>query len=460
VAPISDEHLIIFTRYPEPGHTKTRLIPALGAEGAAELQRRMTERLLCGLTQLVRIRPLHLEIRFAGGNATMMRQWLGPGCTYAAQGDGELDQRMGAALKAGFSAGANAVVVVGTDIPGMSADTISGAFDALKHADIVFGPAVDGGYYLIGLHRKSVARAIPHLLAGIPWGTRQVMELSRERAARLGLSVTLLPTLADVDRPEDLSVWEKLTGETIIRTACQRISVIIPALDEAGRIAATIRRAQQAANIEVIVVDGRSGDGTADIARLAGALVLTSSPPRAQQMNAGVASSSGDMLLFLHADTLLPEGYDQVVRRCLTKPNVAVGAFELRIDAPQVSMRIMEQVANWRSRFLKKPYGDQALFMSAATYRAVGGYPDLPIMEDYEIIRRLGKKGQVVTLPIPVLTSARRWLRLGAWRTWAVNQAVIIAYYLGVAPRVLARFYRGKNDRMSSCNSEKKRAQG
>jgi len=444
VAPISNEHLIIFTRYPEPGQTKTRLIPALGAEGAAELQRRMTERLLCEMRKLVRIRPLHLEIRFAGGNPNMMRQWLGPGCTYAAQGDGELDQRMGAALEAGFSAGANAIVVVGTDIPGLTADIINGAFGALKNSDIVFGPAADGGYYLVGLHKKSADRAIPHLLAGIPWGTNQVMELSRERAARLGLSVTLMPTLADVDRPEDLPVWEQLTNETVIKKARHRISVIIPALNEAGSIAATVRRAQQAVNVEVIVVDGGSRDGTPYIANSAGAVVLTSSPPRANQMNTGAAASSGDMLLFLHADTILPVGYDQVVRRCLTKPNVAGGAFELRIDALQGSLRIMEHVANWRSRFLKKPYGDQALFMLAAIYRAVGGYPDLPIMEDYEIVRRLGKKGQIVTLPIPVITSARRWLRLGAWRTWAINQAVIIAYYLGVAPRVLARFYRGE----------------
>ena len=169
-------------------------------------------------------------------------------------------------------------------------------------------------------------------------------------------------------------------------------------------------------------------------------------------MNAGATASSGEILLFVHADTTLPEGYAEHVRCCLIEPKVVAGAFELQIDAPHGSMRIMEQVANWRSRFLKKPYGDQALFMTAATYRAVGGYPDLPIMEDYEIVRRLGKKGNIVTLPIAVITSARRWLRMGAWRTWAVNQAVIIAYYLGIAPRVLARFYRGKHIRITTRN--------
>lgn len=448
----SREHLIVFTRYPEPGHTKTRLIPALGAEGAAELQRRMTEHLLRELRQVAQLRPLHIEVRFTGGNATVMRQWLGPGYTYASQGDGELDRRMGAAMEAGFSGGANAVLVVGTDIPGVTADAINGAFDAMKHTDIVFGPAVDGGYYLIGLHKRCVDKALPHLFAGIPWGTNRVLERSQERAAKVGLSVTLMQPLADIDRPEDLSVWEQLTGETVIRAERRRISVVIPALNEAGSIATMVRRAQQAENVEVIVVDGGSRDGTPRFARSAGAMVLMSSPPRARQMNAGATASSGEILLFVHADTTLPEGYAEHVRCCLTKPKVVAGAFELRIDAPHGTMRIMEQVANWRSRFLKKPYGDQALFMTAATYRAVGGYPDLPIMEDYEIVRRLGKKGNIVTLPIAVITSARRWLRMGAWRTWAVNQAVIIAYYLGIAPRVLARFYRGKHIRITTRN--------
>jgi rSAM/selenodomain-associated transferase 2/rSAM/selenodomain-associated transferase 1 len=446
------EHLIVFTRYPEPGHTKTRLIPALGAEGAAELQRRMTEHLLRELRQVAQLRPLHIEVRFTGGNATVMRQWLGPSYSYTSQGDGELDHRMEAAMEAGFSGGANAVLVVGTDIPGVTADALNGAFDALKRTDIVFGPAVDGGYYLIGLHKRSVDKALPHLLAGIPWGTNRVLERSQERAANLGLSVTLMQPLADIDRPEDLPVWEQLTGETVIRAERRRISVVIPALNEAGSIATTVRRAQQAENVEVIVVDGGSRDGTPRFARSAGAMILMSSPPRARQMNAGAAASSGEILLFVHADTILPEGYAKHVRRCLTIPNVVAGAFELRIDAPHSSLRIMEHVANWRSRFLKKPYGDQALFMTAATYRAVGGYPDLPIMEDYEIVRRLGRKGQIVTLPIAVITSARRWLRMGAWRTWAVNQAVIIAYYLGIAPRVLARFYRGKHIRITTRN--------
>ena len=446
----SHERLIVFTRYPEPGRTKTRLIPALGAEGAADLQRRMTERLLCGLGQSSRSIPFHIEIRFDGGNKTLMRQWLGSNYIYTTQGSGKLGHRMEAAMKDGFSSGAKAVVIVGTDIPGITADTIRGAFDALKRNDVVFGPAVDGGYYLIGLHKNSVDRALPYLLDDVPWGTRQVMALSKKRTTDLGLSVAMMPTLADVDRPEDIAVWEKVSGESICKEKFGRLSVIIPTLNEASNIAGTVNRAQEAENIEVIVVDGGSRDGTPDVARTAGAKVIISSTPRARQMNAGAAISSGEFLLFLHADTLLPLSYDAHVRRCLATPKVALGAFELRIDAPYRALRIMEKAANWRSRYIKMPYGDQALFMSTAIFQSVGGFPQIPIMEDFEIVRQLSKKGQVVTLSLPVLTSARRWVNLGIWRTWVINQVVIVAYHFGIAPRLLARLYRGKLIRIRS----------
>jgi len=427
------ERLLIFTRYPEPGGTKTRLIPLLGPEGAAKLQRQMTEHLLSNIRRLARTRPLAVEIRFAGGDVRLMRNWLGADFLYAAQGDGGLDQRMTIALTAAFDAGANAAVLIGTDIPGITAEIIERAFDALRRNDAVFGPATDGGYYLVGLREALPERALPRLFAGLPWGTNRVLALSLERAAELALSVALLDTLEDVDRPDDLVVWERIAGP--------RISVVIPTLNEAANISETVRRAQNATNVEVIVVDGGSRDGTTEIAGRLGALALTAEASRARQMNIGAAAATGGILLFLHADTLLPEGYDGQVRGTLSRPGAAAGAFALGIDSPLPSLRIMENVANWRSRFLQKPYGDQALFLAAGTFRAIGGYPDLPIMEDFELVRRLKKKGRIFLLPAPVTTSARRWLNLGVWKTWFVNQAAIAAYFCGIAPGTIARFY-------------------
>ncbi|MEN8759181.1 MAG: TIGR04283 family arsenosugar biosynthesis glycosyltransferase [Desulfobacterales bacterium] len=429
----SREQLVIFTRYPEPGITKTRLIPVLGPEGAAAVQRQMTEHLLGSVCRLVRTRPLTVEIRFAGGDARLMKTWLGSNFIYAAQGDGELDKRMTAALTAAFDAGAKAAVLIGTDIPGITAEIIGQAFDALRHKDAVFGPAVDGGYYLVGLRMWAFGRALPTLFTGLPWGTNRVLALSLQRAAELTLSVALLDALEDVDRPEDLVVWE--------RFAAPRISVVIPTLNEAANISETVRRVQSARNVEVIVVDGGSRDDTTEIAGRLGALVLAAKASRARQMNVGAAAATGNILLFLHADTLLPEGYDGQVRGALSQPGAAAGAFTLGIDSPLPSLRIMEYVANWRSRFLQKPYGDQGLFLAAETFRTIGGYPDLPIMEDFELIRRLKRRGRIVVLPFAVTTSARRWLNVGVWKTWFVNQLAITAYLLGTAPGTIARFY-------------------
>ncbi|MFZ0132565.1 MAG: TIGR04283 family arsenosugar biosynthesis glycosyltransferase [Desulfobacterales bacterium] len=430
---LAREQLIVFTRYPRAGHTKTRLIPALTPQGAAALQRLMTERLLDTMGHLAQVRPLAVEIRFTGADTESMRNWLGRDFRYADQGPGDLADRMTTAMAAAFNAGAQAAVIVGTDIPGITAAIIGRAFDLLQQKDVVFGPATDGGYYLVGLRRSARGRALPALFAGQPWSTGRVLALSLATAADLALAAALLETLEDVDRPEDLAVWERFAGP--------RITVVIPALNEAAGIGDTVRRAQNAHRVEVIVADGGSSDDTDGIAGRLGARVLSAEPPRARQMNAGAAAATGEILLFLHADTLLPAGYDGLVRAVLSRSGVAAGAFALCIDSARPSLRLMAQAATWRSRRLQAPYGDQALFFTAQMFQNAGGFPNLPIMEDFELVRRLKKKGRIVIVPVPVTTSARRWLSVGVLKTWLINQVGVTAYLLGVAPATIARFY-------------------
>jgi len=222
------------------------------------------------------------------------------------------------------------------------------------------------------------------------------------------------------------------------------ISVIIPVLNDANALDLALSSTQDCAGVEGIVVDGGSSDESAEVAQSRGVKVLHSPPGRARQMNRGAEVAEGTFLVFLHADTRLPEGFDHHVRRILTESGVAAGAFQLQIDAPSARLRLIERVANWRSRYLQMPYGDQAIFLRAELFREIGGFSDLPIMEDFQLIRRLKGRGRIVIAPAAVVTSARRWKKQGALRTTLINQLMILGFYLGFEPSRLARWYRRK----------------
>ncbi len=225
------------------------------------------------------------------------------------------------------------------------------------------------------------------------------------------------------------------------------LSVIIPTLNEAAHIAGTLEGLRGETGVEVIVVDAASPDGTASRAVAAEARVILASPGRAHQMNAGAREAVGEMLFFLHGDTRAPQGYAGLIREALQRPGVAAGAFSLAIRGEGRGLRLVEALANARSRRLQLPYGDQGLFLQRRTFEAAGGFPEIPIMEDYALIRRLGRQGRIVTLPPAVTTSGRRWRRLGVWRTTGVNQMMVLGYGLGLPPGRLARWYRGAGPR-------------
>jgi len=195
--------LILFTRYPEPGRTKTRLIPALGAQGAAALQRRMSEAVVARMVQFASQYPVNPEIRYAGGNQQAMEAWLANGIPCLDQSEGDLGDRLGRAFAQAFAQGAGPVVVIGADCPGLTPALFAQAFAALAQKDLVLGPAMDGGYYLVGL-----ARPAPDLFSEIPWGNKEVLAETLNQARAMALSTHLLEPLADVDRPEDLRYFD------------------------------------------------------------------------------------------------------------------------------------------------------------------------------------------------------------------------------------------------------------
>lgn len=446
---MSTDRLIVFARYPSPGQVKTRLIPALGAEGAARLHEEMVFRTLACAQRAAHANDARVTACFTGAGARAMRRWLGDGLEYRVQRGTTLGERMDRALTETLAA-ADLAVLIGTDCPGLTPALLGDALAALRGRDLVLGPASDGGYYLVGLRRPC-----PALFDGIAWGTDAVRSQTLAAAARLGLTVHQLPRLDDIDRPEDLPAWDRLrpAGEDDLS-----ITVIIPALNEADGIAATIATARAASGAEIVVADGGSTDGTPGVAEAHGARVVRTPPDfaalrrgkpgRALQMNAAAAVASGDILVFLHADTRLPQGYDEHVRETLRRPGVVAGAFTLRLDAPRRSLRVIERLADFRARRLALPYGDQAIFLRAETFWAAGGFPDQPIMEDLDLVRHLRRRGAIALVPAPAVTSARRWLRLGVIRTTLINQLMLAGRALGIPLARLAAFYRaaGSND--------------
>jgi rSAM/selenodomain-associated transferase 1 len=273
----------------------------------------MTEHIISRANELCGLHPLPVEVRYEGGSEKLMMEWLGPGFSYCHQGSGDIGLRMGRALQNAFEQGCETVVIIGSDIPDITTNIMQKAFKALNQNDLVLGPAGDGGYYLIGMHRKTFRHWNTQLFSDIRWGTARVLPQTLSIAKKIGLNYNLLDTLRDVDRPEDLSMWYHASDLTPSSTESKLISVIIPTLNEAKAIEATISNLEKCRQTEIIVVDGGSQDETIEIAKSMGARVLTSAPCKATQMNAGAAEATGDVFLFLHADTRLPENFENCV---------------------------------------------------------------------------------------------------------------------------------------------------
>jgi rSAM/selenodomain-associated transferase 2/rSAM/selenodomain-associated transferase 1 len=424
------DRLILFGRYPVPGQTKTRLIPLLGAARAADLQRELTEQILMTDRKVARIRPVALEACFEGASPAKLQRWLGRNLIFSQQGSGDLGERMEAAFLRAFQQCAKRVILHGTDIPDLTTDHLHQAYEALETHDLVLGPSTDGGYWLIGMRKPA------DLFGRMDWGTVSVFNQTVTAARRQGISLHVLNPLTDMDTAE--AVKHGMPEWAVPRPY---LSVIIPALNEEALIEKTIQKARSP-DAEIVVVDGGSGDRTVDKAKRAGAAVIAGQRGRALQQNLGAAAARGSVLLFLHADTLLPQDYVSQVFETLMDRKVALGAFCLKTSLHRPLMRGIELTTRVRSRYLRLPYGDQALFLRKCRFQAVGGFPEMPIAEDLFFVRLLSKQGRIATAPAHVVTSGRRWKEVGLLRTTLINQLILAGFALGISPKTLARLYR------------------
>ncbi len=220
-----------------------------------------------------------------------------------------------------------------------------------------------------------------------------------------------------------------------------KLSVIIPTLNEADNIAACVRSIQaQGIAAEVIVVDGGSSDETVSIAHR-DAVVVAGPRGRARQMNLGASRASGDVLLFLHADSRLHPASLAYLAEVMRDPAIVGGTFTLWFDSDHIILRFMGWMTHFKADILR--YGDQGIIVRRAVFDALGGFEEFPLMDDVDFLRRMSGVGRMAVIPLPVTTSARRFVKRGILRQQAINVALVLAWQLGARPDALARWYYG-----------------
>jgi rSAM/selenodomain-associated transferase 2 len=225
----------------------------------------------------------------------------------------------------------------------------------------------------------------------------------------------------------------------------KQISAIIPVYKEGKTIQHTLNHLSRLSffeTLEIIIVDGEINRSTLRAISQEGIIKISGPKGRGAQMNHGAAIATGNILLFLHADTLLPDNAIKAILAATASKNIVGGAFNLSIDAKGLPFRVVEASVRIRTRLTRTPYGDQAIFIKKRGFHEVGGYPDIPIMEDVSLIRKIKKKGQkMIIIPAPVKTSARRWETEGLLYCTLRNWILMLLYSAGVSPEKLSKYY-------------------
>ena len=422
---------------PVAGSVKTRLEPAFTPSECAAIQEQLIRRTA---RWAAHVAPGAAYLAYDRPDARdQVAALVPPDARLFVQSGIGLGERLTSATAAVWERHDGPLLVVGVDTR-LTTDHAEAALAQLAAgADAVFGPALDGGYYLAAL-----ARPLPELFALdlSAWGGPRVLELTLESAWKAGIRTALIHPERDLDTPADAEALsdDPEIGDLLARARSPLVSVVVPTLDEAAALPGLLDHlATLDGRFEVTVADGGSADRTAEIAanHALSPTVLRVEGGRAAQLNAGAAAARGDPLLFLHADTRLPpDAYGS-----LTTSTAAGGNFAIRFDGADAFSRVLG--AWYRAqRRLGIYYGDSAMWLTRRAFEALGGFRELPIMDDYDLARRLERRFATACLPGPVVTSARRWRALGVPRTvlsWVVIRWLFIA---GVSPDRLARLYR------------------
>lgn len=395
--------VILFTRIPVPGKTKTRMMPYLTGRDCARLHTSFLRDIKSAINQS----DADLFVCYVEDEKTdlfCLQRIFGKQAAYFPQkGDG-LGERMHLAISHVMELGYDACVLIGSDIPEFSAKHLKEAFSILKKKDVVFGPTKDGGYYLVGMKKPQVC-----LFEGQTYSHSSVLQNAVQAGKQNGLTIGFVEKLQDIDTPDDLKELRrrlkrsrrKLSGNTPFRQNTEntahflnqnaKISVIIPIYNEEKSIEALQRQLDPyRTECEILFVDGGSTDATTSLVK-PGYTLLHSPKGRANQMNKGAASSTGDILFFLHCDSVLPDDFLNEIKQVMSKYDT--GCFGIRFNSQSILMRICGIMSNLRAGCRRIMFGDQGIFIDRELFFEMGGFPVLPIMEDYQFSLNLRKAG-------------------------------------------------------------------
>lgn len=447
--------LIVFSREPEAGKTKTRMMPYLTPEQCAELH-------TCLLQDLgLELRAASCDVFVCYTSNTEATPVLSRSFPYAKgffvqEGD-DLGTRMHNAFDELLGRGYEKCILIGTDIPGMNTEAIEQAFAELDKSDLVIGPTEDGGYCLVG-----VKKADKRIFEVKGYGGSSALENTLAAIAAAELSVSLIGEFADLDTPEDLRAYRKrmrndprgkagATARFCLRTL--KVSIIIPVYNEVLTIVELQKQLPKGRDdVEVIFVNGESTDGSVDLIE-DGFKVIDAPKGRARQMNAGAKESVGDVLFFLHCDSVLPEGYIEEIKRVMEGSDY--GCFGVRFESRHPFMLSNTIISNHRAYRRGIPFGDQGVFIDRDLFFEMGAYPEEPFLEDYIFSLKLKENGlKPAKTRGRITTSARRYgkttlsIMKTEYKMWELRRR----YHKGESPAQLVAEYR--DDRPQAKSSE------
>ncbi len=421
-------------RYPEPGKVKTRLAAEIGDARAASVYERLLRRTLGVVADLKHQNSALGVLLFhtPGDPVEKIEKKFGGPWTLRPQEGEHLGERMKNAVDTAFSMGAKKVVLIGSDIADIQTRDLDEAFRKTGDGAAALGPARDGGFYLIGLDRP----------CGAPfdftqWSTGEIFTRTRQELARSGLRVETVPKRSDVDRPTDLPL---LHSDPVIG---KRLSIIIPTLSDPEKLLPLINFLQDRIwpGDEIIVVRGLA-QGKREMMRRSDLLIHARCPRgRGIQQNFGAMLAGGDLLFFLHEDTIPPPDFAYRIRKVCGREDAALGCFRLAFYPTNKPVGLVAKWANLRTSLFKLPYGDQGLFCRRDIFEKAGGFCHKYLLEDVDLVKRCRKLGKLVMVPREVYSSPDRYLRKGPLAASLQNHMIMLLYLLGIGEKELYGIY-------------------